>query len=162
MNIFQKLFQKKDKLQLIKPSIELIDSSTDLVSEFYSILSMFNEAQLKTCKILEKDLNLKLPITNNEWVVFRMENKQAIEEYSINQIFPHGYGLSIKTDDFIIDFDFGENGEINGFDTGRLIDFITRNKIKCSLNQKIIERIITDQIDKKKIKYSGYINHYLT
>ncbi|MCB0803557.1 MAG: hypothetical protein KDB74_10695 [Flavobacteriales bacterium] len=134
----------------------------DQITEFYHILSLFNKAQKDSCDILHKDLNLPIPITNNEWVVFRMENKKAIKDYSKYQIFPHGYGLSLKTPDFFIDFDFGENGEINGFDAGRLFNFISKNKIKSSLkNQKIIEQVIADQINKNKVVYSGYINHYL-
>ncbi|MCE2029721.1 hypothetical protein LU361_15545 [Marinibactrum sp. C21] len=55
------------------------------------------------------------------------------------KIRPHGIGMEINIDGVKIDFDFGHNGEVNGFDAWRLFNFVSQNNIKSTLNteQKI-------------------------
>jgi len=37
--------------------------------------------------------------------------------------YPHGFGCAIRCQDWSVDFDFGDAGEIDGFDEGRLCSF---------------------------------------
>lgn len=55
------------------------------------------------------------------------------------KIRPHGIGMEINIDGVKIDFDFGHNGEVNGFDAWHLFNFVSQNNIKSTLNteQKI-------------------------
>jgi hypothetical protein len=78
------------------------------------------------------------------------------------KVFPHGCGLSIAFNDTWIDFDFGENSEINGFDAYRLWSFAERNKIQHGFESyKEVEAAIEQAVGKELIRFSGYINYYL-
>lgn len=133
------------------------------IEEFYVILELFNIAQEKVVKTLENIWQLKTPITNSEWVPWS-QNLYEKNQFSNNEsikIFPHGYGLRFQDKNLFIDFDFGDEGEISGFDSYRLWQFISANQIKTLFTEKDqIDRVIKDQTNKEKLYFSGYLNYY--
>lgn len=134
-------------------------------SDLSQIIQKFNDAQEETCRILHDIWNMPRPITAEEWIDFRMTfNGQKERKTSASyKIFPHGVGLAFKSPEFIIDFDFGENGESNGFDANRLFNFIESNNIISNYNSADeIKRDIDAGVHTGEIVYSGYINYYLS
>lgn len=51
-----------------------------------------------------------------------------INEVDGQRLYFHGVGLAVQTEKRGIDFDWGPNGELGGFDPSRLAGFSTRNK----------------------------------
>jgi hypothetical protein len=99
--------------------------------ELERIIGMFNAAQLKAVEILEAAFNCPRPTTSDDFIfrcvpVIRASNYEA-GGYKIR---PHGIGMEINIDGTKIDFDFGQNGQFNGFDSWRLYEFVQKNRIK--------------------------------
>lgn len=150
--------------KIFKPKIDDSIKEDDVVA-FYDLVHKFNDTQAKAVNILMDVWNVKTPITTTKWVDWRvnqMVNKLPNEKQGVT-IFPHGYGLSMKTTEFSIDFDFGEEGQINGFDAGRLASFNNKiNPESILTDNTFIQSIITHEVQKGNLLYSGYINYYLT
>jgi hypothetical protein len=63
------------------------------------------------------------PATNTKWAGTDVPTGDILPGY---RIFKHGFGCSVKGPDLAVDFDFGNAGQIDGFDIGRLQAFATR------------------------------------
>ena len=100
------------------------------------------------------------PTSNNEWAFYRLSDELVIPTGTWIQ--KHGYGCRFKNERVYVDFDFGERGEINGFDCGRLTDFCRDNlKSKYGFDsQKDLERAFEDACLANELVYSGYILWY--
>ena len=129
------------------------------------LIAKFNEAQELAVEILESKFDCPRPQSAME---FTTRCVQAIRDKDYQSggyiIRPHGIGMEIDLGKFKIDFDFGHNGEINGFDSWRLYNFSTENNIKTALNseQKIEEAIEQAIIDGYIYKSNGMgSNHYV-
>jgi len=100
-----------------------------------TLIDRFRKAQDIAVDALIHKLNIPLPETNRAWPFYCAENglHQTRELNGIG-IYAHGYGIELKIDSLTIDFDWGENGEPDGFDGWRLYNFNTDNHsdIECS------------------------------
>lgn len=133
------------------------------ISAFYKLTDSFNQCQRKVTQILQDLWNLKFPLTNMDWLGWHYmarESDVSFEQGEV-KIFPHGYGLSMITPEFFIDFDFGDAGEIDGFDAGRLLVYNEKNKITDLLKTfDQIQNVLDHEIKNGKVKDSGYVNYY--
>jgi len=126
------------------------------------LISLFNQAQKKAVEILEEHFECPRPITTNDYVfrcvpIIRNRNYEA----GGFKIRPHGYGMEIDVGGAIIDFDFGANGELNGFDDWRLFNFVEVNKLETSLNtEDKIEDAIESAMEAGEIMKSRGLNYY--
>src|SRR3954469_27094 len=71
---------------------------------------------------------MKMPHSSFAWVEANIPPKGVLDggvEY-----FKHGAGCEVQLDVGEIDFDFGDGGEIDGFDSWRLVQF-TRHRLPC-------------------------------
>lgn len=61
-----------------------------------------------------------------------------------------------------IDFDFGKNGECNGFDAWRLLEFVIKNKIETPFNseERIKSEIKNTEVTGEIVKGNGMGNNY--
>lgn len=112
--------------------------------ELERIIRLFNAAQERAIEVLEQEFGCHRPETSDDFIfrcvpVIREANYVA-GGYKIR---PHGIGMAIKIDGTHIDFDFGANGEFNGFDSWRLFEFIQSNNIKSRISseEKMIELV---------------------
>lgn len=123
-----------------------------LISEYQwyiaSIVNLLKVSQIPT------------PRTASEWA-----------EKSINPIFyidvgvkfiKHGYGCTVHSPNKTINFDFGKNGELDGFDLYRLMEFSKNNLdefgYKC---KEEIEEDFKSAESTGSIYYSGYLLYYI-
>lgn len=144
-------------------NIDLKIPSSVEIDEFYRIVSLFNEAQNKVVEILKQKWNIKTPISSHDWVEWRVEalNNKTLMSIEGIQIYPHGHGLWFQNNEFNIDFDFGENGEYNGFDSNRIYHFLESNKIETSIeSEKRLMKILEFEYTNERLIFSGYINYY--
>jgi len=103
--------------------------------ELSRIINLFNDAQKEAVYILESQFGCSKPTSSMDFTTrcksaIRNQNYES-GEYKIR---PHGIGMEININGTKIDFDFGENGEFNGFDSWRLFNFIETNKIKSTIS----------------------------
>ena len=133
------------------------------IAAFYELVNSFNQRQKEVVKILRDLWNIEFPMTNTNWMNWHHQADSSSVPYEKRniKIFPHGYGLSMKTPEFWIDFDFGDAGEINGFDAGRLLTYNQKNTmINCLDTLDQFQNIIDQEVQNGNLKYSGYINYY--
>lgn len=73
----------------------------------------------------------------------------------------HGIGCRINFSTGSVDFDYGPNGEINGFDTWRLYNFARErpSKHKKYCDEEIIKKELEEYIKLKKIKKMSAISN---
>ena len=127
-----------------------------------NIIDKFNQAQLRAVEILENEFECERPSSTLDFITRCIPIIRS-KEYSNGgyKIRPHGFGMEINIDGTIIDFDFGEKGEINGFDAWRLYHFVKSNNIKTSLNaENKIEAAIESSLLEGKIIKSQGPNYY--
>lgn len=78
------------------------------------------------------------------------------------EYFKHGAGCEVRLETGAVDFDFGEDGEIDGFDLWRLTKF-TRDRLPCfgfeSAEQ--IEKSFDAAVASGELLYSGRCNYYV-
>ncbi len=74
----------------------------------------------------------------------------------------HGYGCEVRLESGRVDFDFGREGEIDGFDVWRLADF-ARDRLDSFgfTSQEELEAVFADAVSRGEISASGYELHYL-
>lgn len=76
--------------------------------------------------------------------------------------FKHGYGCAVHLDSGVVDFDFGENGEINGFDTWRSLGFANERLSNYGFSSdNDLEACFKAEVTAGTLVYSGYILHYV-
>jgi hypothetical protein len=101
------------------------------------------------------------PGTNTEWVEShdfgRMSLPNGFEAYK------HGFGCSVDGPEWGVDFDFGAQGQIDGFDAWRLYDFARRRLEQYEFSsEKEIETAVRSAADAGDLEFSGYILYYVT
>jgi hypothetical protein len=75
--------------------------------------------------------------------------------------FKHGYGCAVHLSLGVIDFDFGKNGEIDGFDASRLWSFAENHRMNYGFKDEAHFKDIFEQAAaNSEIIYSGYILYY--
>lgn len=133
--------------------------------ELVELINEFNAAQIKAVELLESEFNCPRPISSDDFIIRCVPIiRKSNYESAGCKIRPHGIGMEVTTSGTIIDFDFGQNGEFNGFDAWRLSEFVKNNKLKTTLtSEKDIESEITKAIKEGEIiKGKGMGNlHYV-
>lgn len=102
-----------------------------------TLIDRFRSAQDTAVETLIHQLNIPHPESNLAWALYCGETGlHEMRELNGIGIYAHGYGIELKMDDLTIDFDWGTNGEPDGFDGWRLYNFSLDNspEIECSHN----------------------------
>jgi hypothetical protein len=61
---------------------------------------------------------IAMPISNVGWAIAKIPAEGTLPSGATYE--KHGYGCKVSMAEGVVDFDFGDNGEINGFDAWRL------------------------------------------
>ncbi|MCO6047045.1 hypothetical protein NG895_24365 [Aeoliella sp. ICT_H6.2] len=102
-----------------------------------NLIDRFRRAQDLAVDTLLHDLSIPLPESNRAWPFYCAANGlHDTRELNGIGIYAHGYGVELKINDLVIDFDWGDNGERDGFDAWRLWNFQAGNcpEMECSHN----------------------------
>lgn len=100
-----------------------------------NLIDRFRRAQDIAVRALIHELAIPQPKSNRAWIFDCIENGlHKVRDRNGIAIYVHGYGVELKINDLTIDFDWGENGEPDGFDGWRLWNFRTDNcpEVICS------------------------------
>jgi hypothetical protein len=78
--------------------------------------------------VLGSTLGVRLPTSNREWVAICAEyGLYHVRWVNGIEVYAHGYGIELIADGLTIDFDWGDNGEPDGFDAWRLWNHVRLN-----------------------------------
>ena len=110
-------------------------------------------------KLLEQG-GIDQPSSNTEWACKGIPQTGVLPGGV--KYFKHGYGCSVHLKGGAVDFDFGEKGEINGFDTWRLAGFAEgRLALYGFASEKELKKCFDAEGAAGAFHYSGYILYYL-
>ena len=111
-----------------------------MAPELDELIKQFRHAQDRGVELLGAKFGIPMPVSNKAWFVYCHETGLYAQSGKDGaQINAHGYGIAIETDDLCIDFDWGDNGEADGFDAWRLYSQSLEHEFKfeCTHNMCI-------------------------
>lgn len=103
---------------------------------------------------------MRRPTSNTDWVTSDAPGRRTLPGGF--RIFKHGYGCAVKGPDWAVDFDFGDEGQIDGFDAWRLCAFAgPRLRGYGFTDEKDIAAAIRRAAEAGALRFSGYILYYV-
>lgn len=118
------------------------------------------QARVRDAVALMYRSGMRMPHSSFAWLMADIPGNGVLDGGI--QYFKHGAGCEVRLEAGIIDFDFGENGEINGFDLWRLTNF-ARGSLPCfgfdSVEQ--IEQSFNAAVACGVLERAGYDLYYL-
>lgn len=100
-----------------------------------------------------------MPKTNTEWVC--TDTCHITELNGGIGYFKHGFGCAVRLNSGVVDFDFGTNGEISGFEVSRLWAYAKSSQNTYGFkNENDLKNEFNQAIENEEIKYSGHILYY--
>lgn len=129
--------------------------------ELLRIIQLFQRSVAQRFGQIARYYNIVLPVTNGEWVDLELPHPIELPNGIVG--FKHGFGISMCEQGTVTNFDLGDNGEIDGFNAGWLASFVQSHQLETHLTDaKIIQLLIDDAVSRGNIRFSGYINYYLS
>ena len=129
-------------------------------AELHRIIVQYQDTVKKLFPRVAAHLNVQLPITDRQWAVINA--KQRGETPDGIKYFKHGYGIRMYDGNVEVDFDLGDKSQIDGFDAGRLSDFVEMNHIETSLKTwDAIGAAIKEAESAGELIFSGYLLYYI-
>lgn len=109
---------------------------------------------------LLKEGGIAMPETNLAWACNAIPHKGILPGGV--PYFKHGYGCGVEFETGLVDFDFGQNGEIDGFDFWRLACFAGDRLNQYAFTSKEDFRTCFESaVDSGAFVSSNYLLHYL-
>jgi hypothetical protein len=101
------------------------------------------------------------PSSNTEWATNGVKGRGPLPNgFTYHK---HGYGCAVDGPAWGVDFDFGDAGQIDGFDAWRLFDFARERLAEYGFeSEKEIESAVRLAAQARELAYSGYILYYVT
>lgn len=128
--------------------------------QLHRLISGYQAAVARRFTQLRTELGIESSQSNVEWACNGLKQTGQLSDGA--KYFKHGYGCAVSGNSDTVDFDFGEAGEIDGFDSWRLWGFA-----KASTNdygfasEKDVEVAIKSAASKGLLRISGDILYYL-
>ncbi|AYN94211.1 hypothetical protein EAW52_09665 [Pseudomonas sp. LTJR-52] len=118
------------------------------------------QASVRIAVQLMQKSGIQLPPTNTDWTA--ADISQRGELLGGITYFKHGYGCAVKLPAGTVDFDFGEHGEIDGFDAWRLIGFAGLRLSEYGFaTEDSLNECFKAEVEAGSLVYSGYILYYI-
>ena len=98
--------------------------------ELTKVIEAFRRAQDAAVATLREKFGVHPPASNLEWA--KAGDHLSLQERAWEagiKVRAHGYGVEIRVPGLVSDFDWGERGEANGFDTWRLWNHCLENRL---------------------------------
>jgi hypothetical protein len=124
-----------------------------LVSDYQTVVS-------RRFRQLRTELGFAAPESDVAWACNDLEQTGRLSDGA--RYFIHGYGCAITGATDSVDFDFGENGEIDGFAASSLWGFALASKKDYGFaSAEEIAAAITRSAAEGELRFSGYILYYV-
>lgn len=118
------------------------------------------QAAVRTAVALMRDSGVALPDSNMGWALNRMDHRGVLAGGI--PYFKHGYGCAVTLPGGVVDFDFGEHGQIDGFDAWRLTGFAGPRLGEYGFaDEAALKACFHAEVAAGSLVGSGYILYYL-
>lgn len=109
---------------------------------------------------LLKKSGIPLPTSNTEWTGVDIPSRGVLDGGV--PYFKHGYGCAVHLPDGAVDCDFGPNGEIDGFDSWRLLSYAGTKLSEYGFDDDAaLKASFKLEVETGSLVYSGYILYYV-
>lgn len=116
-------------------------------------------AAAKSAVELMVQSGIKLPTSNVAWASTKLPAMDALKGGIRYR--KHGYGCEVFLPGGVVDFDFGANGEYDGFDPWRLKSFAKGRLTEYGLSsEQDVDDLFKAAAQSGALIYSGYILYY--
>ena len=126
------------------------------------LLTLIHEYQAaaKFAVELMAESGIQLPSSNMAWASTRLQALEALRGGIRYR--KHGYGCEVFLPSGNVDFDFGANGEYDGFDAWRLKSFAEGRLAEYGLSsEQDVDDLFEAAAQSEALVYSGYTLYYL-
>lgn len=125
--------------------------------ELDSLIRQFRNAQDVAVAIIAQNFQISLPQSGPDWGRYCCDNGlQQLTDLNGIPIYAHGFGIELKIGDLTIDFDWGPNGEPDGFDAWRLYNFTRDNETGVSCSHDSVIHWIDDAYSRGELERIEY------
>jgi hypothetical protein len=101
------------------------------------------------------------PRSNVEWAASHDPGRLSLDGGF--SFYKHGFGCSVDGPAWGVDFDFGAEGQIDGFDAWRLYDFARNDLARYGFaSENEIASAVAETANLGDLIFSGYILYYVT
>lgn len=123
------------------------------------LISDYQESVAAAVDLMQRS-GIPRPLTNTDWVFNDIPQRGELEGGV--RYFKHGYGCAVSLPNGTVDFDFGAQGEIGGFDAWRLAGFAGDKLSEYGFaDEYAIAACIEAGVAAGSLMYSGYILYYV-
>ena len=132
----------------------------EMNQQLREVIHLYIESYQSLFIQLAKDLVIELPITAQDWAILNID-QSGVSSSGIKYR-KHGYGVVMRQDNLVVDFDFGKEGQLNGVDPWKLFYFAEENSVSlpyASVNELQVE--FKSLVQNGEFIYSGYMLYYL-
>jgi hypothetical protein len=97
---------------------------------------------------------IRLPETNMRWVSQQIPSPYPLAGEGVLR--KHGFGCEVRWSGGSVDFDFGENGEVDGFDEWRLWKYCQSNTYGSMFSTEAdLKAAVQEAVNEKLIRQKG-------
>ncbi|WP_349655489.1 hypothetical protein [Xanthomonas sp. 10-10] len=128
-------------------------------SNLVRLISDYQTAVREAVAVM-RDSGIELPASNADWTANGIPQRGTLKGGI--PYFKHGYGCSVRLLGGAVDFDFGERGEIDGFDVWLLASFAGPRLSEYGFaSEAALNDCFKAEVAASSLVYSGYILHYI-
>lgn len=106
------------------------------------LVGRFRAAQDAAVIFLRDVIKLPRPKSNIDWALHIREHVRQASVPAGVTLRPHGYGIEVVTETINVDFDWGDRGELDGFDGWRLHWFSLQNPSKVEYSHAQLNELL--------------------
>jgi hypothetical protein len=130
-------------------------------TELRQLIEAYQTKAAELIPRLSKALGFNLPVNNSEWAGLDIPHRGKTPDGL--EYFKHGYGVAIKYEGGVIDVDFGDKGEYDGFDAWRIFRFAEESKLSTPyVEHRQVESDMKEAEASGELRFSGYILYYVS
>ncbi|WP_426212663.1 DUF6896 domain-containing protein [Massilia sp. TWP1-3-3] len=128
-------------------------------SRLSTLISDYQAAVRQAVELMAAS-GIERPASSTQWG--DLDIRQSGELNGQIRYYKHGYGCAVHLPRGLIDFDFGSNGEIDGFDAWRLIGFAGARLCEYGFSSEAdLKKVFDAAAQSDDIWFSGYLLYYL-
>ena len=124
-----------------------------------NLISDYQSSVLEAVALMQAS-GIPMPASSNAWVATQIPQRGLLAGGI--PYFKHGFGCAVDLPHGKVDFDFGSEGQIDGFDAWRLAGFAgTRLAAYGFADEASLNSCFQSEVTAGSLTYSGYLLYYL-
>ncbi|MBD2123618.1 DUF6896 domain-containing protein [Trichocoleus sp. FACHB-262] len=134
-----------------------------MIERFIQLIHEYQSRVREAVELFEGYKGLKQPQHPLEWQLSGIPQRGYLDPSGKISYFFHGYGCCVCLPSGQVDWDFGREGQIDGFDVWRLSNFVEKGTQNFPefRDEKLIKAMFAEAESKGLFHKSDYVLYYL-